>query len=314
MTKDPRLPVTNLVLSGQHITMSDMKIAVFGWGAFGQAIGSLLEYNGVKFTIVEVGRPLEYDVDLIFMAVPTQFIRDALETNAAFIRPDTIIVNTAKGIEEHTNKLPYQIVQSVGHFPKYYSLIGPSFASEIKDRQPTLLSLGYATREHVPLIKELLQTPYLRVQEIKGRRALELASALKNIYAIVCGYADGLGYGMNTRAKLITLALQEFVELGQAMQLAGGTVTAPGVVGDLVLTCSSRESRNFQYGRRLSKMSHDAALRKSKGVVEGVGTSHSVQALCQKYEVSLPLAKLTASIIVDGKNGRQHFQNFVSSL
>ena len=290
-----------------------MKIAVFGWGAFGQAIGSLLTYNGVKFSIVDADKPLEHPVDLIFLMVPTQFIRTALETNKRYITPDTIIVNGAKGIEEDTHLLPFQIARNLGLHLHYYSLIGPSFASEIIERQPTLLSLGYASREHLPEIRELLQTPYFRVRSTRGRQALELASALKNIYAIACGYAEGLGHGMNTRAELITIALEEGVVLGKAMKLSGGTITAPGIVGDLVLTCSSRESRNFQFGRRLATTSQVAALRKSSGVVEGYSTSHSIQALCRKYHVELPLATLTSQLIEEGKEGRRYFQDFVRS-
>lgn len=291
-----------------------MKIAVFGWGAFGQAIGSLLTYNDVKFTIVETSKPLDHPVDLVFLVVPTQFIRQALETNIRYISPDAIIVNAAKGIEEGTHLLPCQIIQEFGTYPNYYSLIGPSFASEIVARQPTLLSLGYASSQHLPLLRELLQTPYFRVQSTRGRRALELASALKNVYAIACGYAEGLGFGMNTRAELITLALQEVVELGNAMKLSGGTITAPGIVGDLVLTCSSRESRNFQFGVRLSKMGQESALKKSTGVVEGLSTSHSVQALCRKYHIELPLATLASQLIEEGKDGQAHFHDFVESL
>ena len=290
-----------------------MKIAVFGWGAFGQAIGSLLDYNGVKYCVVDVKRPLDHKVDLIFLVVPTQFIRQAFETNSRFIGPDTIIVNAAKGIEENTYQLPYQIVQSMAPYTNYYTLIGPSFASEIVDRQPTLLSLGYASKRHLPMIRELIQTPYFRVQSVRGRRALELASALKNVYAIACGYADGMGYGLNTRAELITLALQEVVELGDAMKLSGA-ITAPGIVGDLVLTCSSRESRNFQFGRRLAKSSQAVALRKSTGVVEGLSTSHSIQALCRTYHVKLPLAKLTSQLITEGKSGRPRFHDFIQTL
>lgn len=291
-----------------------MKIAIFGWGAFGQAIGSLLAYNGVEFSTVDANRPLDHTVDVIFLMVPTQSIRAAFQTNSRFIKPDTVIVNGAKGIEEETHKLPYKIVQSLGSYPNYYSLIGPSFASEIIEQQPTLMSLGYATKQHLPVLRELLQTPYFRVQSTRGRQAIELASALKNVYAIACGYADGLGCGMNTRAELITLALQEVVELGKAMKLTNGAVTAPGIVGDLVLTCSSRESRNFQFGRRLSKMGQAAALKKSRGVVEGLSTSRSIQALCRKYQVDLPLATLTSQLIEEGKAGRQRFHTFVQTL
>ncbi len=291
-----------------------MKIAVLGWGAFGQAIGSLLDYNGVPFTVVDVRRPLTRRVDVVFMAVPTQAIRPALTANRRFIRPETVIVNVAKGIEEETFLLPFQIVQSMGEHTRYYTLIGPSFASEIVDRQPTLLSLGYASKQHEPLIRELLQTPYFRIQSTRGRQALELASALKNVYAISCGYAAGLGFGLNTRAELITLALQEVVELGKAMKLTNGVITAPGIVGDMVLTCSSQESRNFQFGHRLSKSNQTAALKKSKGVVEGLSTSHSIQALCRKYRVELPLATLTSQLIEEGKSGRQRFHNFIQSV
>src|ERR1039457_1257818 len=181
-----------------------MNIAIIGQGKFGQAIGSLLEYNGVDFEYAEKDRPLTSPADLIFLMVPTQFIRTALRQNKRFISDKTIIVNGAKGIEEKTHLLPHQIVQSVGAYPNYYSLIGPSFAHGVRAKQPTIVSLGYENTKQLTIVKNLIQTPYFRVHPVAGCAALELASALKNLYAILCGYAHGLGTGVNSQALLIT--------------------------------------------------------------------------------------------------------------
>ncbi len=292
-----------------------MKIVVLGWGQFGQAIGSLLTYNRVAFTSADIDSPLKHSADLLFQMVPTQFIRPAFQTNQQFIKPGTTIVNGAKGIEEDTHQLPHQIIQDLGPYSHYYSLIGPSFASGIVAQDPTLVSLGYTSDEHVELIKDVLQTPYFRIQETKGIGLLELSSALKNVYAILCGYAEGRGFGMNTRAKLIALALQELAELGKAMDMTDIEVTAPGIVGDLVLTCSSAESRNFQFGLLLATKGQAATtFNQAKTTVEGRHTSKSAQALAHQYQVDLPLSDLTHRIIEDGKDGAQHFQAFVESL
>jgi glycerol-3-phosphate dehydrogenase (NAD(P)+) len=288
-----------------------LKIAFIGLGHFGKAIASLVEYNGQEYDYAEVTerRLLSQPADLVFLTVPTQFIRQALNENRECIGDGTIIVNCTKGIEEKTKLMAHQIVRSVGRFPNYYSLIGPSFAQGIIDQNPTVVSLGYKNPLHIAAIKKVLETPYFKVKECKGYRALELASALKNLYAIACGYAQGLGFGPNTRAQLITMGLSEFRLLAKAMKFADYDVMTPGVVGDMVLTCSSDRSRNFQYGLRLSQ-SAERAL--PEHTVEGYHTSHSIDAIAKACGVTLPLAALTSAIISGQVTSAESFRDLLA--
>jgi glycerol-3-phosphate dehydrogenase (NAD(P)+) len=288
-----------------------MQITVLGKGVFGQAIGSLLEYNKVEFSYVDINIPMTATPDWLFVTVPTQFIRPALEQNKSFFKPYMMVVNCAKGIEKDTHALPYYIISTLLCPAGYFSLIGPSFAEEIVQKSPTMVSLGYAQDEHLDYVLSLVQTPYFRLQPSKDYAALELSSALKNVYAIMCGYADGLGYRMNTRAQLITLALQEFSILAHAMDIEHHGLAQPGLVGDLVLTCTSTESRNFSFGYYLATMSAEEALAKAGSTVEGYYTSISIQALSKKYTTLLPLATLTHTLIEQGKNGATAFSEFL---
>ncbi|MEJ0073141.1 MAG: hypothetical protein WDN27_03625 [Candidatus Saccharibacteria bacterium] len=138
-----------------------MNIAFIGLGKFGQAIASLVTYNGHEYEYAEVDRLLTKSADMLFVTVPAQFIRQAFEANAECITKDTIIVNCTKGIEEKTHLFAHEIIQSVGPFPNYHSLIGPSFASGIIDQDPTVVSLGYADPKHVVAIKSVLEDAVL---------------------------------------------------------------------------------------------------------------------------------------------------------
>lgn len=287
-----------------------MNIAFLGMGRFGQAIGSLVAYNGHEYDYAEPSeqRLLAQQADVVFLTVPTQFMRQALTDNKRFISNETIIVNSSKGIEEGTHLMVHQIVRQVRRFPNYYALIGPSFAEGIIDQEPTIVSLGYKHEEHVEAIVSLLETPYFKIQPCRGYRALELASALKNLYAITCGYAQGIGLGSNTRIRLITTALHEFKTLAKAMHLADYDLLAPGVIGDLMLTCSSEQSRNFQYGLALAAGKADA----TQHTVEGYYTSHSINAIAYEHGAKLPLAELTSRIINQEISDANAFKTFLA--
>jgi glycerol-3-phosphate dehydrogenase (NAD(P)+) len=289
-----------------------MKIAFIGMGAFGKAIASLVEYNGLEYDFAESGKLLVQPADLVFLMVPTQFMRQALEDNKPFIGENAVIVNAAKGIEEKTHMMAHQIVFSIGKYRNYYSLIGPSFAHGIQAQDPAVVSLGYKDPTHLATIKKVLETPYFRVEEAKGFRALELASALKNLYAISCGYAQGLGFGSNTQAQLITIALQEFTRLAKAMRFADYDPMTPGVVGDLLLTCSSTESRNFRYGLELAKGKTKSADTPGGHTVEGFHTSHSINIIAKDHDTVLPLAKFTSQIVNGSQNGADTFRHFLA--
>jgi glycerol-3-phosphate dehydrogenase (NAD(P)+) len=283
-----------------------MSIAFIGLGRFGKAIASLVEYNGLEYDYADVSeeRLLSKPAGIVFLTVPTQHLRQAFRDNKSNIPNEAVIVNCAKGIEEGSHLMVHQIVRSLGKYPNYYALIGPSFDGGIIDQHPTLVSLGYKNPEHLPTVKKILETPYFSVKESKGYRSLELASALKNLYAILCGYANGMGYGPNTQAEIITLALQEFRKMAKAMRFADYDVMAPGVVGDVVLTCSSKESRNYQYGFNLAKDKN----YQPEHTVEGFHTSHSIDAIASQYAIKLPLAELTSHVIRGKINSREAFQ------
>ncbi len=302
-----------MMLADPMIILQKMNITVLGKGAFGKAIGSLLGENGISFKYVALDIPMTQNADLTFIAVPTQQIRDALLTNQRFFHPETIFVNCSKGIEQDSHLLPFQIVEQTLSPKYYYSLVGPSFASEILEKHPTLVSLGFSDKSYVQTIKDILQTDNFRIVDSPGFEALELSGALKNVYAIICGYSAGLNFKMNTNAKLITLALMEIEQVLKTLDFKYQSIALPGLVGDLVLTCSSSESRNFQFGYNLASMDTDKALQAVGSTVEGYFTSKSIQDLTKKHSLDLPLASLTAQIIEEGKKGLSKFKNFVST-
>jgi len=274
-----------------------MKATVIGKGNFGSAIGSLLEHNGVDFTYATETEFLDHKVDVAFIAVPTQFIREALANNRPYLDENTIIVNCSKGIEEGTHLLPHQIVESLEISEKYLALIGPSFADEIVNRDPTTVSLGYTDEESANIVEELLTTPYFSVHKTMGYKALELAGAMKNVYAILCGYARGVGFGMNTNVRIILNAKNELSELAGALGYPADDLDTPGIIGDMMLTCTSEQSRNFSYGYNLGRK-HDTNPHESRRkTVEGYHTCHSISAIANDCGAKIPLAKLTTHIV-----------------
>jgi glycerol-3-phosphate dehydrogenase (NAD(P)+) len=252
--------------------------------------------------------------NIIVLSVPAQSIRESLK-DISFADKRKIIVNTAKGIEKSTHLLPYQIVQSIfGNSIEYYTLIGPSFAKEVVHKMPTLVNLGYVKEGPGNVkIRNLFQTNYFRVKLAAGVEALELSAAFKNIYAIACGLADGLGYGTNTRVKMIVLAIDEMNDLYKKINWRIDPKITAGTIGDLILTCNSAESRNFTFGSLLAKNSVRDSLTKIHSTVEGLSSLSSVGFFEKKASVKLSLADFVSSIVrMDNpKMARRKFKSFV---
>ncbi|HRZ29338.1 MAG TPA: hypothetical protein P5052_00865 [Candidatus Paceibacterota bacterium] len=211
--------------------------------------------------------------DVYIVCLPVQVMRNALKRAKFDNNKKIIIINGSKGIERKTNKLPYEIIkEAILCDFDYYNLIGPSFSMEVKDKKPTIVNIGYKERCNRKLIKELLVTNYFRIKFTKGVKELELSSALKNVYAIACGICDGLGYRYNTRILIISTAI---VELYKIINLKRTGII--GTIGDLILTCSSNESRNFKFGQLITKYKVEEALKRIGATVEGLGTVDSVK-------------------------------------
>jgi glycerol-3-phosphate dehydrogenase (NAD(P)+) len=290
-----------------------MNVGILGYGKMGRAIGSLLTENGIKFTTADTVDFLADNLTLIFLTVHTQALRNALGNNHSACR-NSLLINCAKGIEEGTAKLPYQIVEEVLGNVQYASIIGPSFAQEITDKHHTCVNLATRSNAHADMVSRAVCTPYFRIEPTQYIECLELAGALKNIYAIVCGFSDGLGYGMNTHVVLITLALREYSKVAKYLNIHCDDLIKPGILGDLILTCSSTQSRNYKFGQHATSMSSSEAFNLSDGVVEGCATSNALQIMVSDLAARFPLASLGHCISTKGVGAKNDFNTFISSV
>lgn len=287
-------------------------VAIVGKGAWGRALYHVVSQNTKQLQML--GRGDICTDDIIILAVPTQSLREVRELIQTKNK-QPIIINTAKGIERLTHMTPQAIIKE--QFPDchYYALIGPSFAEEVIMNMPTIVNLGYETDSRTnEEVRNLFQTDYFRVKLTEGVAALELSAALKNVYAIGCGYAEGLGYQTNTRIQLVMLAIEEVQRLFQSLELNIDRNALPGTIGDLILTCNSSESRNFRFGKYLTECTPDESLEKVGSTVEGYGTLNSLRYLEMKAGISLPLAHVIKRISVHQKRSeaKKLFQSFIT--
>lgn len=289
-----------------------MKINILGHGVWGTALGRVLTTNGHEINFWNKKEQID-PVDFVVIAIPAQAIRSVIKNYGRNLGK-AVIINSAKGIEKGSQKLPSQIVKELlGTEIEYFTLIGPSFAQEVSCKMPTLVNLG-GYNGKMQEICDIFETDYFRVRPTKSVEALELAGALKNVYAIACGIADGLGFKINTRAKLITIAYEEFRRLALRLNYKIDKDAKPGILGDLVLTCSSQESRNFSFGRNLVKYSVKDSIGKINSTIEGYNTAFSVLYFSEKSPMSLAEFVLR---IIEENNPRKvgsTFADFVKSI
>ena len=292
-----------------------MKIIILGNGKWGQAMASVLTKNSKEFSFWQRDSVIK-DNSIIVNCLPTQVIRQVLQKYGKNLK-NFIIINGAKGLESKTHKLPYEIVRDVlGEDIDYFTLIGPGFSQEIIDQMPTLVNIGYFKVKNSELIKDLFQTKYFRVRLVNQVEALELSGAFKNIYAIACGMADGLGFGTNTKTKLIIIAIEELYRLSKSLTLVINEDMIAGTVGDLILTCTSEESRNFSFGKLLAKEKVKDALTTVGETTEGYHTLESLQFFEEKAKIKLSLASFAYEAVKQDDPGKikQLFTSFVENV
>jgi glycerol-3-phosphate dehydrogenase (NAD(P)+) len=266
-------------------------ITIIGEGVWGTALSTLFKQNKQEFVFWDKQCEIK-DSNVVLMTLPTQAIREVLEKNKEHLK-QAVIINASKGIELKTFKLPFQITREVlGEDVKYFSLIGPSFASGLQKKTPTMVDLScFSTDKKLNKgVKSFFQTDYFRVRLSASVEALELSGALKNVYAIACGIAQGLNFSANTRANLIALAYMEINKLCNKLNYKINPDALESVLGDLILTCSSVESRNFRFGELLTKASIADALEQINSTVEGYGSVFAIPEFIQKTGLQLPLA------------------------
>ncbi len=309
------------------------KVAIVGGGAFGTAVANIVARNGHKTMLwmrdadqVEQacktrentkylpGHRLEdaifptadlaeavTDAPLVFMTVPSSSFRSVCETIKPLVRSDVMLVSATKGIEADGFRLMSQILSQVLKTDRVGALSGPNLAVEIAQGQYTGTVIASHDAQLRRVVQEGLASETLRVYGNDDVYGVELAGALKNIYAIICGLAAAMGVGQNTSAMLITRALAEMSRFAVSMGANPFTFLGLAGVGDLMVTCSSELSRNYRLGARLGRgMSLDEAVADLGKLAEGVNTLSVVCAEAQRRDVYMPLANGLHKVVFEG--------------
>ena len=241
-------------------------------------------------------------VSVVVMAVPSHGFRAILQEAVAFIPAGTPIVSLAKGMEQGSLKRMTQVVAEVAPGRPAGVLTGPNLAGEIMAGQPAASVVALDDEALATELQYLFSTDELRVYTNPDVVGCEVAGALKNVIAIASGMGDGLGFGDNTRAALITRGLAELTRLGTA--LGGQPFTFAGLagMGDLVVTCISRRSRNRHVGEQLGRGRSIAEIvDEMKMVAEGVKTSRAALDLAATVGVEMPIAEQVVAVLYEGK-------------
>lgn len=310
-------------------------VGVLGAGSWGTALSLLLHENGHKVTLWSIheeevemlstkrehctklpGVKLPGDLavtsdlegaiegkDFVVLAVPSPYTRDTARKMCPYIKGGQIIVDVAKGIEEDTLlTLSHQIEAEIPQ-ADVAVLSGPSHAEEVGRKLPTTCVIGAKSKKTAEYLQSMFISPVFRVYTSPDILGIELGGSLKNVIALAAGIADGLGYGDNTKAALITRGIAEIARLGVKMGGKIETFTGLTGIGDLIVTCASVHSRNRKAGYLIGQgKTMKEAMDEVKMVVEGVYSAKAAAKLAVEYGVSMPIVDQVNQVLFEGKN------------
>lgn len=309
------------------------KIGIIGAGSWGTALAVLLNNNGQQVTVWSViedeikmlkeerehkdklpgiilSESIQFTTDLqeaiqgkdlLVLAVPSPYTRSTSKKMKEFVAEGQIIVNVAKGIEENTMKTLTAIIEEEIPQAVVTVLSGPSHAEEVGRGLPTTCVVGAKEEATAIYIQEIFMNNVFRVYTSDDILGIELGGALKNVIALAAGVADGLGYGDNIKAALITRGISEISRLGVAMGGRKETFNGLTGIGDLIVTCASMHSRNRRAGILIGKgYSVEEAMKEVKMIVEGVYSAKAALQLSKKYNVELPIIEQVAAVLFEG--------------
>jgi glycerol-3-phosphate dehydrogenase (NAD(P)+) len=248
------------------------------------------------------------------MAVPSHVFREVLGNLAPHLPPTTVLLSATKGMETDTLLTMDGVVREVlGVEVPYAVLGGPSFAREVARKIPTAVTIACRVSKVAHRLQRLFSTSYFRVYTSYDVTGIELGGALKNIFAIGTGIIEGMGLGDNPRAALITRGLAEMTRLGLRLGANPMTLAGLGGLGDLVLTCTSRQSRNFQVGLRLGQgETLSQILASTQMVAEGVKNSRAFYLLARRLGVEMPLVEAVYQILYEELAPREATKKLMS--
>lgn len=308
------------------------KISVIGAGSWGTALAWLLNNNGHKVTVwsimeaeikmlseerehkqklpgVKLPEDMEFTTnleeacsgrDLLVLAVPSPYTRSTAHSMSPFVREGQLIVNVAKGIEEHSLMTLSDIIEEEIPQAEVAVLSGPSHAEEVGRGLPTTIVVGARKKSTAEYIQELFMSPVFRVYTSPDILGIEIGAALKNVIALAAGTADGLGYGDNTKAALITRGIAEISRLAVAMGAQAETLYGLSGIGDLVVTCASVHSRNRRAGYLIGQgRTMKEAMDEVQMIVEGVYSAKAGLALSEKYGIDMPIIRTVNQVLFE---------------
>ncbi|WP_019892882.1 NAD(P)H-dependent glycerol-3-phosphate dehydrogenase [Allobaculum stercoricanis] len=317
-----------------------MKTVVIGSGSWGTALAQVLadnqqpvqligvnqdEVNDINlnhrnskyFPGVELNKDLhattDYsvlkDADIVLLAVPTQAIESVATQAASYLEKQVIVINVAKGFNPKTDERMSEVIRRVVPAEKLksvVSLIGPSHAEEVVVRQLTSIDAVSQSLIDASTVQELFSNHYLRIYTGDDEIGSELGVAIKNVMAIASGIIAGLGYKDNTRAALITRGLQEMIRFGTHFGGRHETFIGLTGVGDLIVTCSSENSRNFQAGKQIGQ-ENDVRhfLETNTKTTEGIRTAKVVHDIALKEHIEMPICEEVYQILFNGKEPKE---------
>ena len=314
------------------------KVCVLGAGSWGTALAILLCNNGHQVTVwsidpeevfmlinfrehrdklpgVIVPSAIEFttnievaikDSELIVCAVPSPFVRSTMKSASAFINGGTIVVDVAKGIEDNTYKTMTEIIEEECPQARVGILSGPSHAEEVSRGIPTTIVAGAKERDVAECIQDTFMNDTFRVYTSPDVIGIELGGALKNVIALAAGIVDGLGFGDNTKAALMTRGITEITRLVTA--LGGNIETVAGLsgIGDLIVTCTSKHSRNRNAGFLIGQgKTCQEAMDEVKMVVEGVYAAKAALALAKEHNISMPIVEAVNKVLFEGADAKE---------
>lgn len=267
---------------------------------------------------IEASTDLERTVtnsDVVVMSVPSQAFRENIKKVLPHLKKDAIIVNTSKGIEESSlsriSEVFHQEAPEELH-KNFVVLSGPSHAEEVSKGIPTTVVAAGKNRIICEQIQDLFMSPFFRVYTNPDVVGVEMGGALKNVIAICTGISDGLEFGDNTKAAIMTRGLAEIARLGVAMGANHLTFAGLAGVGDLIVTCTSMHSRNRRFGIEVGKGSTvEDALKHVRMVVEGYKTAMAAYRLSQKYHVEMPITEQAYNVLYQGQNPLEAVSNLM---
>ncbi len=314
------------------------KVGVIGAGSWGTALAVVLDKNGHKVTVwsvieeeiimlkekhehvdklpgVALSQEIQFttdlqqtitDSDMLVLAVPSVFTRSTAKSMAPFVKEGQTIVCVAKGIEENTLMPISDVVEEEIPQADVAVMCGPSHAEEVGTGLPTTVVAGAKSQETAEKIQDVFMNEVFRVYTSPDVLGMELGGSLKNVIALAAGMADGLGYGDNTKAALITRGIAELSRLAIAMGAKTETLFGLTGIGDLIVTCESKHSRNRKAGMLMGQgYTMDEATKEVKMVVEGIYSAKAAQSLAEKYQVEMPIIKEVNQVLFEGKSVKE---------